>query len=422
MDNEIVNMKYIIDNYYKLNRTSISKDQNKLVKYISEYIGSDIKKIKSGTKCLTWEIPKSWEVVKGYIKDLDGNIIVDFKNNPLHLWACSVSFEGEISFEELKKHLLYCENQKDKIPHHGRNQYTYKKKEWGFCLTYNDYIKMKDKKYYVSIETKLDKDGTMDIIEHNVEGKSKETFLLGAHTCHPAMVTDGLSNVAVLLELIKRLEKRKLNKSYKFIFGPEFYAAAGYLENETEENIKNIKYTCYFDMLGNNEDICYQTSFFGDTYIDDVLRNVMKYNLKTTKEYGYRKLWGNDETFYNGPGYLIPSVGIGGDKFINYHYDSDDNTFVNYDQLKQSIDIIEKIIDVLENDYTPKLKYKGPLYLSKYGLYYDAKKYPKIYEAIESMQILANGQRGVLEIANIVNMDFDFVYNIFKTIDSIELK
>ncbi|MFV0519843.1 MAG: hypothetical protein ACK5LY_06160, partial [Lachnospirales bacterium] len=94
--------------------------------------------------------------------------------------------------------------------------------------------------------------------------------------------------------------------------------------------------------------------------------------------------------------------------------------FVNYEQLKLSIELIEKIINVYENDYIPTFKFKGPLYLSKYDLYWDPKIYPDVYTKIEAIQIYTDGKRSILEIADLVDLDFEFVLEFYKTIEKIE--
>lgn len=416
MDKEIKNMKTLIDNYYKLNRTPTSDDHNKLVSFLCNKLNIEPLRGKCGSPILTWEIPKKWNVNSAYLQNKNGDNVIDFSNNPLHLWAHSIKYINDIDYTELKKHLFYDINNPNKIPYHYRNQYTYGASDWGFSLSYNDFLELKDEQYHVHIDTISDFTGTMDIVDYEIKGENKKTILFSAHTCHPAIVTDGLSNVAVLMEVIARLQKRKLKNSYRFVFGPEFYAAGLFLEKTPESEISKIIGTYYLDMLGNSEKICWQNSFFKDTYIDKVTKNVMNNFFPDTKQYEYRKLWGNDETFYNAQPYLIPSVGIGGDKFSDYHFDSDNNDFVNYEQLKQSIDLIEKIIDVFEKDFVPTLPYYGPLYLSKFNLYWDPKIYPDVYTKIEALQILTDGKRSVLEIADLLDLDFYFVFDFYEKI------
>lgn len=413
-------MKLFIDTFCNTNRTPVSKDHNDTIDYIANELGVAPLEFGAGSRCLAWEIPKAWTVQEAQLMDKNRKVLIDFDDNPLHLWAHSISYKGKVTLDELKKHLLYNEDKPDWIPYHYRNQYTYGVQDWGFCMRYNDYCKLKDDEYYVNIATTLDDSINMKIIEYTVGENSNNAYLFAAHTCHPGMATDGITNVAVLMALINRLKSRRLKNSYKFIFGPEFYAAAAYLSSISDQEVKALKGTVYLDMLGNGQPICWQDSFWGDSYIDKVVKNVLTNNEASTKQYKYRKLWGNDETFYNGPGFLIPSVGIGGDKFDEYHFDKDNANFVNYNQLCNSVDIVEKIINILENDYKPQLKYKGPLFLSKYNLYWDSVKYPDHYSMIESCQILADGERSILDICELLGADFEFIYQFFNAVENIK--
>ena len=49
-----------------------------------------IHKVSSGTKVFDWRVPPEWNVVDGYILDKNGEKIVDFKNNNLHLVGYSI--------------------------------------------------------------------------------------------------------------------------------------------------------------------------------------------------------------------------------------------------------------------------------------------------------------------------------------------
>ena len=71
--------------------------------------------------------------------------------------------------------------------------------------------------------------------------------------------------------------------------------------------------------------------------------------------------------------------------------------------------IIKRIIDVFETDFIPQLYYKGPLYLSKYGLYVDPIKDRTGNRNLEKIQMLVDGQRSCMDIAAILDLDFYFV-------------
>ena len=44
-----------------------------------------------------------------------------------------------------------------------------------------------------------------------------------------------------------------------------------------------------------------------------------------------------------------------------YHTDKDDLENCDLDQLLESYEFLKKIVDVMENDYIPQRKYRGPL-------------------------------------------------------------
>ena len=97
-----------------------------------------IKNIPSGTKVFDWTVPPEWNVNKAYIKDLEGNIIVDIKNLNIHLVSYSTPIDKIVSFDELDKHLFYLKEKPETIPYRT----SYYKRNWGFCLSYNQYKKL----------------------------------------------------------------------------------------------------------------------------------------------------------------------------------------------------------------------------------------------------------------------------------------
>ena len=250
----------------------------------------------------------------------------------------------------------------------------------------------------------------MKVVDCWLKGEYPETIFIAAHTCHPGIVTDGLSCVAVAVELFKALKRRpSLRYSYRLILGPEYFAAAGFLATVPESEIKLLRNGIFLDMLGNNQPLAYQSSFQGDSVLDRIVQNVFANHVENYTKWPYRKLWGNDEMFYNGPGYLIPTLGIGGAEHPEYHFDRDNLDLVDLDQLGMSLEILLKIIDVFESDFVPIPLFRGPLYLSRFGLYIDPKLDPKGYDNLENIQILMDGDRTCFAISHELGIDFFFV-------------
>jgi len=409
-------MHSLVEKYWKLNRTAVNPDTDKLVDYLRKEMEANVLEVKSGDECLTWRIPKHWVVRKGQLRKKDGTIIADFEWNPLYLWTHSISFVGEISHKELIANHVYTDpDRPEEIPYHYRNGYRYDAKEWGFSLPYKVVEQMNDSIYEVEIDTVLDNEGTLKVVDAFLPGEKKETIFFMAHTCHPALVSDGIACIAVAVELfhyLKTLEKRRY--SYRFLFGPEYFAAAAYLANAKKSAIESLKFGVYLDMLSNHEPLGFQYSMQGDSYIDKVVRNVFKSHVEFFVECPYRQLWGNDEMFYNGPGFLIPTIGIARGMHREYHYDSDNIDNMDLYHMVESLWILMRIVEVFETDFVPVVRYKGPLYLSRYNLYVDPTIDQKGARNLEKMQSMADGNYSCLEIADILEVDYFKVRHFFN--------
>lgn len=120
--------------------------------------------------------------------------------------------------------------------------------------------------------------------------------------------------------------------------------------------------------------------------------------------------------FYNGPYYKIPTVTLGQDIPEYYHTSGDDYSNICFDKIDEYEKLIFNIIDIIETDYIPVLKYKGPLCLSRHGLFMDIKVNPDAYIHTEAMQILADGSRSCFDIACACGAEYEFVKDFFDKI------
>jgi aminopeptidase-like protein len=131
----------------------------------------------------------------------------------------------------------------------------------------------------------------------------------------------------------------------------------------------------------------------------------------------YRKLFGNDETFYNGPGFRIPTIGVARGMHREYHFDKDNLENMSLYKMEEACWVLLRMIEVFETDFIPELKYNGPIYLSRYGLFINPYVDRAGYDALEMMQILADGKTSCLEIAEKLDIDYFFVRDFFKKLN-----
>lgn len=83
----------------------------------------------------------------------------------------NILFEGKISFKALKEHLYTLPHQSDAIPYIT----SYYKERWGFCLSQNKYDQLKEREYYVKVDTKHF-DGALNYAELIITGKAPKQY------------------------------------------------------------------------------------------------------------------------------------------------------------------------------------------------------------------------------------------------------
>lgn len=407
----------IIKNHINTSRTPVSDESNALVNQLADILSADIIRTKSGSEVLTWIIPEYHHVKKGVLKRVNGEIIADFHKNPLYLWTHSINFCGTVSKKELLNHILTDEKRPSIIPYHYKQGFSIRAENWGFCLPYEVYSTLNDEEYVVDIQVDINNNENM-LTGVSTVGSGGKTYIFAAHTCHPAQAIDGLTNVALLTQIFKKLQTMDLKNTYKFVFGPEYYAAAAFLNSLSDDEVKNINGAFFLDLIGADTDFAFSTSFYENSFVDKLVEHIFTHNIGRYEKYGYRQLIGNDEMFYNGPYYNIPTVTLG-QVMPPYYHSSDDNyENINFSKIEEYEKIIFDIIDILETDFVPVLKYKGPLCLSRYNMYIDSQKNPKGYQHIEAAQIYADGNISCFNIALQIGASYSFIKNFFDTLIS----
>ncbi len=395
-------MYEIIKDLYYSRRDLISDGYDEALKYISKIIPLQIHKIASGTKCWTWIVPKKWSVVDAYI-EANGVKLLDLKNHPLHVVSYSLPIDKVVSHTELMEHIYTNPKRPDSIPF----QFKYYEQDWGFCIEHKKLETFSNDQYHVFINSNLE-DGELKIGEVFIKGKSDETIILVAHLDHPAMANDDLSGVAVLVGITKELlEKNNLNYSYKILILPETIGSIAYL-SQNEEMIPNLKFGIFLEMLGN--EFALQFSRQSDTIIDKIAKNILKTKYPNFSHGKFREVIGNDEMVINGPGVNIPMISISRWPYPEYHTNDDNLSIIHSKKLTESKEIIVEIIENMEKNYYPLRKFKGPPFLSGYGLWIDWQKDLNLNLLTEKIFMEFEGKKSLVELADEFNLSFKEMY------------
>lgn len=252
-------MLKLINDLWLKRRDIISDGYDESLNYISKIIPIKTHKFTTGTRCWTWTVPEKWSVKQGYIEDLKGNRVLDLKDHPLHVMSYSLAINKEVSRNELFQHLHTNPKRPDAIPF----EFKYYERDWGFCIQHNRLKELKEERYKVVIDSRFEK-GALKVGEYTIKGRSKKTIVFIAHLCHPAMVNDDLTGVAVLVDIARELSKRDSFYTYKFLIVPETIGSVAYLSHN-EKLIPYIEYGIFLEMLGNDNIHALQLSRQGDT-------------------------------------------------------------------------------------------------------------------------------------------------------------
>ena len=401
---------------FPINRSIMGDGVRETLLYIKREIPElKIKKIKTGSKMFDWEVPNEWNVSDAYVEDENRKKIIDFKKNNLHLMSYSIPIDKWIDSKELNKHLYSIEDQPDAIPYVT----SYYKKNWGFCLSHNQRLKLKNKKYHVVIKSSL-KPGFLNYGELFFKGKSSNEIFLSTYVCHPSMANNEVSGPVVTLALSKYIKKMKnRNFSYRIIFIPETIGALAYLSKNHKEMKNNIKAGFILTCVGDNKKFSFMPSRLGVTLADKIANHIIKYFYPSTIKYSFLER-GSDERQYCSPLIDLPIVSLMRSKYGTYkeYHTSDDNlTFISNKGLMGGYQINKKCIEALEINKRYIATLIGEPKMDKRGLRNSIgapKKLPSNFKSIMDFLIYADGSE-LIDISEKINM------NIFESNEIVKI-
>ena len=113
-------LKSVLAEFLHLNRTLASDDMDKTYGIIGSYMPESANFTTENyvpfSQAWTWKVPERYVVHEAYLETEDGERIVDFKNNPLHIISYSLPIDKVLTWDELAPHLRYSEKRPNAIP------------------------------------------------------------------------------------------------------------------------------------------------------------------------------------------------------------------------------------------------------------------------------------------------------------------
>jgi len=406
----------IMEKIYPLHRTLVSEGTDEALDIIGQHLPKNLSysvEVYEPTKRIwTWRIPERYVVHEAYLETEEGQKIVDFRDNPLHLVSYSVSIDKWMTWQELGPHLYYS----TKRPHAIPWEFKYYERDWGFCLSKEQFEGLPRNKRYRAVihsEFRTDPDRGLRVgvaVLHPEGGPSLKAgeMLVCAHICHPRQANDGLSGAVVAMEVLRRLSVQPLPKgcmSLRFLFCPETIGSICYLGHH-EDLISRFRGGIFVEMVGNPNSIVLQHSRQHHHLIDRVAQYVLKQSGEELREGSFREVVGNDEMVINGPGLDIPCISISRWPYEEYHTSDDNLSIIHEDMLIKAADIVEEIIRIFASNYVPIRTFRGPVFLSGYGLWVDWRVNMELNHAMEKIMLCFEGQHSIFDIAEQLELEY----------------
>lgn len=401
---------------YPLYRTITGNGFRQSLQILREEVPEiEVHEIPSGTQVFDWTIPKEWNIRDAYVETLEGEKVIDFSQNNLHILGYSIPINKVVSREELFEHLYTQPEQPDWIPYVT----SYYKERWGFCCSENQKQTLAEEQYHVVIDSTLE-NGYLTYGDLLIPGETEDEILFSTYLCHPSMANNELSGPVVQVELIKYIQSlANRHYSYRFVFIPETIGSLTYCYQNLEILQKNVKAGFVLSCVGDNMNYSLVQTRYGDTLADRVMKQVLKFHAPDYKCFSFLTR-GSDERQYNSPRINLPVCGVCRTKyheFPEYHTSADNLDFISPEGLQGTYDLMVKVINALEYNHYYVVDCYGEPQLGKRGLYPTVSQ-KGVYNAVRaSVDFLAyaDGKNDLIGISEIINQPLDVLIPIVDT-------
>jgi aminopeptidase-like protein len=336
----------LISDVYPICRSITGNGLRQTLRRLQEKIPLEIHEVPTGTRVFDWVVPREWNIRDAYVRNSQGEKVIDFQKSNLHVVNYSVPVRTKLPLAELKKHLFTLPDRPDWIPYRT----SYYNESWGFCLRHNDFMQLEDGEYEVVIDSSL-QPGSLSYGEYFVEGEIPDEFLISCHACHPSLCNDNLSGMALATYLAQHLGRAPQRYSYRFLFIPGTIGSITWL-SLNQQRADKIAHGLVLVDVGDAGKLTYKKSRRGDSEIDRAVVHVLKHS---GKEFQVRDFdpYGHDERQYCSPGFNL-AVGCLSrtphGEFPEYHTSADNLDFVQPKALADSFAQCLSIIDVVEHN------------------------------------------------------------------------
>lgn len=389
--------------------TSSGLDNKK--KIISEIIPLESLKFNFGENLLGWDVPARWEFEDAYIENEKGDRWE--VSMPLEIMQYSHSVNKKIKYAELADHIKIGDGY---VPY----DYDYSGKNWGFCMTEDDFSKyIVGKKFKVVINTSIEYSDFY--VYHSVlRGESDEEILINSFINHPYMGNLNISGILVAMFLYRELAEKSRKYTYRFVFAPETIGAIAYLSRMGGHLKEFVKAAYCLYCLGDYEMMGFKRTSEDNVFSDVAASHFMRYH-------DWNPAVGGCERQYNLYGIPMTAVmrsapyDVGNfPRYGEYHTSLDNKDIIDFGKIEESVNIMYKVCEAIEINAV--YDYCGEVIpdFKKHGI--DINKDNDYKQKVLWAYSLCNGKNDLLYIAYILGMSPQKTAEFLKTLPHVKRK
>ncbi|MFM8319506.1 MAG: DUF4910 domain-containing protein [Chloroflexota bacterium] len=407
----------IIEALWRLQRNLVSDEYDQALYRLRDALDGRmvIHEYPTGEPCWTWKVPEKWTCDAAYLETLDGRRVIDFAEQPLHVVSYSLPFEGVVDRQTLLSHLHVHPRLPDAVPF----VFKYYQRDWGLCATRQQRDALDQPHYRVVIRTRFEP-GTLKVGEVVIPGQSRQSLVLVAHLCHPAMVNDDLSGVAVGVDVARALlAGPQPYYTYRLLILPETIGSVAYLSHN-EQLIPYMQAGLFLEMLGGDQPHALQGSFLPGSQADRLFGAALPTFDPHSWSAPYRQVINNDERQFNAPGVRVPMLSISRVErrdsptwpYPEYHSSHDTPAIVTPERLDASTRLVLGLIDAWERNQYVVNHFKGEIFCSGYGIWVDYTVNPEGHRRLFEIMERIDGTRRVADIAVELEIPFQAAFEV----------
>ena len=356
----------LVSELYPICRSITGNGLRESLRLLQRRVPLSLVEVPSGTRVFDWVVPDEWNIRDAYIKNSNGERVVDLRKSNLHVVNYSVPVRMKLPLSELRPRLHTLPGAPDWIPYRT----AYYSENWGFCLSHHQLENLSDAEYEVCVDATLAR-GHLTFGELRIQGATDAEVLISVHSCHPSLCNDNLSGMAVVARLAEHLFRRPLSYSYRFVWVPGTIGSITWLALN-EAGLSKIKHGLVVSCVGDSGGFTYKRSRRGNAEIDRIAEHVLARSGRESRVLDFSPQ-GYDERQYCSPGINLPMgcfMRTPNGKYPQYHTSADDLSLVQPWSLAESLNLLLQMVDALEaNETYINLCPKGEPQLGRRGLY-----------------------------------------------------